>query len=370
MVAALPVPESGAYDSDQWCAVVLGKGHDSNLKRDILNDISNLFSEILDVPDALIPIAGIPALDRWRQHFFSAGIHRMFVISDAADHPKLLQWATTRGLPVSNLLIEDRFSAEEAYCSESSCRQLFGVASDDVLSGNLLIVSADTLLPDEFNLEKYLSQLSSPIGVICGHAYSLNRVLQSPTHSVNSRDKLFSDQEDHCSEDFDENSYLYAFRKSIMPIVESFFKTPNEKTLYKTRCLKKLTNWLLETAATKPIIENVAGFRKFNSLDTYKAVLADYSEALLLKLVSLPRSTSQTCSARVGLMGNPSDGFEGRTLSFLIKNFSATVIIRENIPDSRGMYSSSITLVPHPVLDPTSFSDMCDLQLHTVNKVN
>jgi hypothetical protein len=27
-------------------------------------------------------------------------------------------------------------------------------------------------------------------------------------------------------------------------------------------------------------------------------------------------------------------------------------------------------LIPHPVLDPTSFSDMCDLHLQTVNKVN
>ena len=172
MEAALPISESGANDSDQWCAVVLGKGYDTSLKRDITNDISNLFYELLDIPDALIPIAGIPALDRWRQLFFSAGIHRMFVISDAADHPKLLQWATTRGLPVSNILTEDRLSAEEAYCSESSCSQLFGVASDDVLSGNLLVVSSDTLLPDEFNLKKFLSQLSSPIGVICGHADS------------------------------------------------------------------------------------------------------------------------------------------------------------------------------------------------------
>jgi len=30
-------------------------------------------------------------------------------------------------------------------------------------------------------------------------------------------------------------------------------------------------------------------------------------------------------SARVGLLGNPSDGFKGKTLSLLIKNFCATV---------------------------------------------
>lgn len=35
----------------------------------------------------------------------------------------------------------------------------------------------------------------------------------------------------------------------------------------------------------------------------------------------------ESCHARVGLMGNPSDGFQGKTLSFLLKNFKATVNI-------------------------------------------
>lgn len=42
---------------------------------------------------------------------------------------------------------------------------------------------------------------------------------------------------------------------------------------------------------------------------------------------SLPLSVTERCPARVGLMGNPSDGFRGKTLSFLIDNFSAAVSI-------------------------------------------
>ena len=38
----------------------------------------------------------------------------------------------------------------------------------------------------------------------------------------------------------------------------------------------------------------------------------------------------QKCYARIGLIGNPSDGFQGKTLSFLIKNFCATVVIESN----------------------------------------
>lgn len=35
----------------------------------------------------------------------------------------------------------------------------------------------------------------------------------------------------------------------------------------------------------------------------------------------------EKCCARVGFLGNPSDGFHGKTLSFLIDNFAATVTI-------------------------------------------
>ena len=39
---------------------------------------------------------------------------------------------------------------------------------------------------------------------------------------------------------------------------------------------------------------------------------------------------SEKCYARVGLMGNPSDGFGGKTLSFLINNFFAEVTLTAN----------------------------------------
>jgi hypothetical protein len=35
------------------------------------------------------------------------------------------------------------------------------------------------------------------------------------------------------------------------------------------------------------------------------------------------------CHARVGFMGNPSDGYKGKTLSFLLANFKATVRLEE-----------------------------------------
>ena len=51
-------------------------------------------------------------------------------------------------------------------------------------------------------------------------------------------------------------------------------------------------------------------------------------------------------------MGNPSDGFFGKTLSLSIKNFWAEVTIQE---------SDKLRLIPHPLCDPTEFGSLADL---------
>jgi len=56
---------------------------------------------------------------------------------------------------------------------------------------------------------------------------------------------------------------------------------------------------------------------------------------ILFPMSVLPTTVSDSCYARVGLMGNPSDGFKGKTLSFLLENFKATVHITEKPDDSR-----------------------------------
>jgi hypothetical protein len=49
----------------------------------------------------------------------------------------------------------------------------------------------------------------------------------------------------------------------------------------------------------------------------------------LKEMSAFQHVVEDSCNARVGLMGNPSDGFKGKTLSFLLANFKATVRIEE-----------------------------------------
>lgn len=60
--------------------------------------------------------------------------------------------------------------------------------------------------------------------------------------------------------------------------------------------------------------------------------------------------------ARVGLMGNPSDGFYGKTLSLLISNFWAQVTLLPNNPTEKEL--EAITILPNPVSDPHKFTSI------------
>jgi glucuronokinase len=50
-----------------------------------------------------------------------------------------------------------------------------------------------------------------------------------------------------------------------------------------------------------------------------------------------------TSFARIGLMGNPSDGFGGKTVSLLLENFKATVTLTPMPP------GEPLAFVAHPV---------------------
>lgn len=60
----------------------------------------------------------------------------------------------------------------------------------------------------------------------------------------------------------------------------------------------------------------------------------------------------RTVGARVGLMGNPSDGFGGKTIACLIGDYAASVTLWE---------SPQLEIVPHPKFDPFCFRDLSDL---------
>ena len=57
-----------------------------------------------------------------------------------------------------------------------------------------------------------------------------------------------------------------------------------------------------------------------------------------------------TTPARIGIIGNPSDGFNGKTISLTIKNYQARVWLNPN------SNSKAIQIIPHSEYDPNNFT--------------
>ena len=75
-------------------------------------------------------------------------------------------------------------------------------------------------------------------------------------------------------------------------------------------------------------------------------------EVIIIVVIVIIAVTHYYFFNRVGVMGNPSDGFNGKTISLSIANFWAEVTIVE---------SPKLRLIPHPLNDPTEFGSMADL---------
>merc|ERR1712190_463911 len=70
-----------------------------------------------------------------------------------------------------------------------------------------------------------------------------------------------------------------------------------------------------------------------------------------------PQRVRTKTYARVGVIGNPSDGFNGKTIAMTVQNFWASVEMWE---------SEKLQILPHPLYDPFSFSGLNDL--HFIGK--
>jgi len=76
-------------------------------------------------------------------------------------------------------------------------------------------------------------------------------------------------------------------------------------------------------------------------LDLERAKLIHYQEYCLL--------------CRVGLLGNPSDGYFGKALAFTLGNFACEVSLH---PKDRGQ---PISFIPHPIHDRETYTCLEDL---------
>lgn len=336
----------------------------SRLHKDILADDSGQYFHLLGQPKALMPVGGVPLLDHWIHRFRETrdlvNMSSVYIVTNNVMYPKFIKWSNTvDGFSTANI-INDKTTSNDARLGAVRDLQLALDEKASELKGkDVLVVAGDTLFLSDFDLRAFLSRL--PSGE-CGCVYyklressevSSRGIVELDASSGRVTKLIEKPQPEATSSRFAAPAF-YALRSATLPLIKEYLRENEQKGAGDTP--GALIGWMVENRGVKLTAAGLSGRFDIADLRQWKDTLNHFSMVLDKHLNQLPpRVVSRVC-ARIGVMGNPSDGFYGQTLSLSISNFFAEVTVRP---------SKRLVLVAHPEFDPCSFSSLEHLFSHT-----
>jgi len=145
---------------------------------------------------------------------------------------------------------------------------------------------------------------------------------------------------------------LYMLRACSLPLIKEYLEIhPTQDR----RVFGQLFSWLLtEKGVSAYGMKLPTAFKLIGqtSLKEYTDAVAHASQEEEAATANVRKKITRRAHARVGLVGNPSDGFHGKTIAVSIENFWVEASIEE---------SARLRLVPHPLSDPNEFGSLSDL---------
>ncbi|XP_075938122.1 glucuronokinase with putative uridyl pyrophosphorylase isoform X3 [Anarhichas minor] len=335
--------------------ILLVAGHGTVLETQIKNDDTGLYSHLAGVPKALLPgIGGKKILDFWwetvnmRQLFTE-----VYLVTNADKYKYYERWATANDFPVENVVNDGSTTLADRL---GAVADLELVIRSRKLQDDIMVIAGDMLCADQnfdiaqvirffrsepgeliiyYELEESEKSSSRGIVEVCRDTHRITRFLEKPQEGLTSS-RLAS-------------VVFYCIQRVTLSDLSDFLNLQPQAT---DRSLGRFWEWLINEKRLDVFgMKLPTGFQLIGQvgLSDYTRWLTHYST----KQQDTPAKPI-TCRsfARVGLMGNPSDGFNGKTIAMSICNFWAEVTLVE---------SQTLVLVPHPLNDPTEFGSLQDL---------
>ncbi|XP_069391182.1 glucuronokinase with putative uridyl pyrophosphorylase [Paralichthys olivaceus] len=335
--------------------ILLVAGHGTVLETQIKNDDTGLYSHLAGVPKALLPgTGGKKILDFWwetvnMRQLFS----EVYLVTNADKYKHYERWATANDFPVENVVndgsttLEDRLGAVADLELAIRSRKL----QDDIM-----VIAGDMLCADQnfdiaqvirffrskpgeliiyYELEESEKSSSRGIVEVCPDTHRITRFLEKPQDGLTSS-RLAS-------------VVFYSIQRDTLSYLSDFLSLQPQAT---HRTFGRFWEWLINEKQLDVFgMKLPTGFQLIGQvgLSDYTKWLTHYSSK---QQASAAKPITRRSFARVGLMGNPSDGFNGKTIAMSISNFWAEVTLVE---------SQTLALVPHPLNDPTEFGSLQDL---------
>ncbi|XP_048588400.1 glucuronokinase 1 isoform X2 [Nematostella vectensis] len=334
--------------------IILVAGHGTLLEREIKNDLSGEYSELQGVPKALLPgVGGKRILDFWweaikMRQLFS----EVYLVTNADKYKHYERWATAHDFPVENI-INDGTTTFDSRLGAVADFEL--AIRNKNIQDDVMVVAGDMLFQDRnFDIAqvvKYFklkcgelaiyyemdpSEATETRGIVevCPSTNRILRFLEKP-HQDSTQSRLAS-------------VVFYCFQKQTLDLVNVYLR---DRLDLPERGFGKFMEWLVNQT---PVfgMKLPTGFQLIGQvgLADYEKWVAYFSDKKQAE--KYQQQFTSRAYARIGLMGNPSDGYNGKTISMSIANFWAEVTIQE---------SEQLVLVPHPLNDPTEFGSLGDL---------
>ncbi|XP_067827005.1 glucuronokinase with putative uridyl pyrophosphorylase isoform X2 [Heptranchias perlo] len=335
--------------------VLLVAGHGTLLESEIKNEVTGLYSHLEGIPKALLPgVGGKKILDFWwevvnMRQLFS----EVYLVTNADKYKYYERWATANDFPVENIINDG---------STTSRTQLGAVADLELVvrskrfDDDVMVVAGDMLCEDlNFDIAEVLKFFKFKKGELAIY-YEMEEGEKTESRGIvevcpctNRITKFYEKPSADVTESRLASVVFYCFQRETLPTLGEYLK---HYPLVEDRRLGKYMEWLINEARIPVFgMKLPTGFQLIGQVDLseYKKWLARYSSK---QPGSAARSITRRSYARVGIMGNPSDGFHGKTIAMTISNFWADVTICE---------SKKVVLIPHPLNDPTEFGSLQDL---------
>jgi glucuronokinase len=362
-----------AENEEKWCVIVLAAGYGSRFLHNLKSVEGALPKGVTSLPKALLPISGIPLLDYWHQRFRQSNtvssIKDVYILSNQRYYSQFVQYAITRKIPTANVINDRKVSSADNQTELSDL--LFALNERQIaLKGyNILVVAGDVLVDELFDLSALFTSSGS------GNEGRLVTYTAEPSSS-NGLDEVHISGE-RVNFLSDSRSGSSAGSEGALLALAPVYSIPSSALqslldLHKSGAVLpqshgELVNWLI--ARQQISYAHIQCARCFNidTVDEYLSAAAHFDSEHSRELAALPTAVSYSCPARVGLMGNPSDGFNGKTLSFVLENFCARVDICATCASDRPY---AVELVPHPEFDRTCFNSLDHLHDETLLNVS
>lgn len=335
--------------------ILLVAGHGTVLQTQIKNDDTGLYSHLTGVPKALLPgIGGKKILDFWWE---TVNVRQLFtevyLVTNADKYKHYERWATANDFPLENVVNDGSTTLKD---QPGAVADLELVIRSRNLKDDVVVIAGDMLCADQnfdiaqvirffrskhgeliiyYELEEGEKSSSRGIVEVCPETNRINRFLEKPEEG-RTESRLAS-------------VVFYCIRRETLSYMSDFLSLKPHAV---ERTLGLFWEWLISEKQLDVYgMKLPTGFQLIGQvgLSDYTKWLTHYSTK---KQDSPSKAITYRSYARVGLMGNPSDGFNGKTIAMTISNFWAEVTLVE---------SQTLVLVPHPLNDPTEFGSLQDL---------